>query len=39
MSHISLFTEREATKLANVLENFTLDKNDDYDFSTDFKET
>jgi hypothetical protein len=39
MPLVSLFTEREATKLANVLENFSLDKNDDYDFSIDFKET
>jgi hypothetical protein len=33
-----LFTEREAATLASILENVTLDKNDDYDFSTDFKE-
>jgi hypothetical protein len=33
-----LFTEHEASKLANILENFSLDKNDDYDFNTDFKE-
>jgi hypothetical protein len=32
-----LFTAREAEKLANVLESVTLDKNDDYDFSIDFK--
>jgi len=35
-----LFTAREAAKLATVLENFTLNKNDeDYDFNVDFKET
>jgi hypothetical protein len=35
-----LFSAREATKLATVLENFTLSKSDeDYDFNTDFKET
>jgi hypothetical protein len=33
-----LFTAREAEKLADVLGNVTLDKNDDYDFSIDFKE-
>ncbi|XP_069674887.1 guanine nucleotide-binding protein-like 3 homolog [Periplaneta americana] len=30
--------EREATQLANVLENFSLDKSDEYDFNIDFKE-
>jgi hypothetical protein len=34
----SLFTAREAAKLANILENVTLDKSDDYDFTVDFKE-
>jgi hypothetical protein len=33
-----LFIGREAAKLASILENVTLDKNDDYDFSIDFKE-
>jgi hypothetical protein len=40
MSVLLSVTAREAAKLATVLENFTLSKNDeDYDFNTDFKET
>jgi hypothetical protein len=34
-----LFIAREAAKLAGILENVTLNKNEDYDFSIDFKET